>query len=70
MSVTLAKTKTMYKVTAWDVKTDRFSGLVYSQKIVMDKMAEADWYTVEMKFFYRDHKPMDGMTYCKVEVQA
>lgn len=55
-----------YRVTAWDVKSDKFSGLVYSQKVLLDKMAEADEYVVERVFLYRDHKPMDHMTYVEI----
>ena len=56
----------MYRVTAWDVKTDKFEGLVYTQKVLLDKMAEAEEYTVEQVFLYRDHKPMPHVTYEEV----
>jgi hypothetical protein len=55
-----------YRITAWDVKTDKFSGLVYTQKVLLDKMAEAGEYTVERVFLYRDHEPMSHMTYEEV----
>lgn len=56
----------VFRVTAWDVKTDKFSGLVYTQKIMLDKMEEAEWYTVERVFLYRDHRPMSHMTYVEM----
>lgn len=55
-----------YKVTAWDVNTDRFSGLVYTQSIALDKLAEASAGGFKMVFLYRKNKPMDHMTYVEV----
>jgi hypothetical protein len=59
----------MYRVTGWALETRNsmgeitFSGIVYTQAIVLDKIRHAKEFTVEMKYFYRDHKPMDHMTW-------
>lgn len=57
----------IFKVTAWDVRTDKFSGYVYSQKIVLDKMEEAERYEVQRVFLYRKHRPIEGVIYEEVE---
>lgn len=61
----------MYRVTGWVVEAKyfgrpSFSGIVYTQAIVLDKIKYATEFTVEMKYFYRDHKPMDHMTYIEI----
>lgn len=53
----------MFKLTAWDVKTDKFSGYVYSHDVLLDKMAEAEEYVVERVFLYRRNRPMDHMIF-------
>lgn len=56
----------MFKVMAWEIRSNKFDGLVYDQKILLDKMAEADWYKVEAKWLYREHRPMSHMTYIEL----
>lgn len=56
----------MYEVTAWDVVTNKFSGLVYTQAIALDKLAEGAHGTIKMVKLYRKHEPMPHMTYREV----
>lgn len=58
----------LYQVTAWEVHTDTFNGLVYTQKIALDLLQAKGGGTMEIKFLYRDHEPKTpGMTYRLIE---
>lgn len=56
----------LYEVTAWGVRTDKFSGYVYTQKIMLDKLEEAKEADIRMVKLYRNHEPMPHMTYRRI----
>ena len=61
--MTVSLRKRMWRVTAWTVESDKFNGIVYSPRILLDKVAEANEYTVQMIYLYRGHEPMPHVIY-------